>query len=151
MKYRIILSPDDNGTLLVTCPALPEVTTFGEDVEDARRRSAAAILEAIAARISDAFDIPGGPNVPKDDRPFGSDHPVVYAEVPALAAIKVQLYRACREQKVTRAELTRRLGWARNSVDRLFLLDHQSRLDQLEAAARALGLELDARLEPVAA
>ena len=99
----------------------------------------------IAARISDGDDIP------EDNLLFGS-HPVaVHAEVPALAAIKVQLYRACREQKVTRAELTRRLGWARNSVDRLFLLDHQSRLDQLEAAARALGLELDARLEPVAA
>jgi antitoxin HicB len=37
--YRIKLAPDDNGTVLVTCPALPEVTTFGEDEVDALRRA----------------------------------------------------------------------------------------------------------------
>jgi antitoxin HicB len=27
--YRIELTPDDNDTFLVTCPALPGVVTFG--------------------------------------------------------------------------------------------------------------------------
>jgi antitoxin HicB len=35
LGYRIKLAPDDNGTVLVTCPALPEVATFGEDEADA--------------------------------------------------------------------------------------------------------------------
>ena len=35
LTYPIKLEPDDNGTLLVTCPALPEVTTFGEDEAEA--------------------------------------------------------------------------------------------------------------------
>ena len=48
--YRIDLVPDDNGTLLVKCPALPEVTTFGVDWEDAMRRAVGAIEEALAAR-----------------------------------------------------------------------------------------------------
>ena len=26
LSYRVNLEPDDNGTLLVTCPDLPEVT-----------------------------------------------------------------------------------------------------------------------------
>ena len=39
--YRIDLVPDDNGTLLVKCPALPEVTTFGVDWEDAPSREPA--------------------------------------------------------------------------------------------------------------
>jgi antitoxin HicB len=47
--YRIKLAPDDNGTVLVTCPALPEVTTFGEDEADALRRAVGAIEEALAA------------------------------------------------------------------------------------------------------
>ena len=38
LGYRIKIEPDDNGTLLVTCPALPEVTTFGDDEADAMRR-----------------------------------------------------------------------------------------------------------------
>ena len=42
LRYPIKLELDDNGTLLVTCPALPEVTTFGENEEDAKRRAADA-------------------------------------------------------------------------------------------------------------
>jgi len=32
--YPVQLELDDNGTLLVTCPDLPEVTTWGEDAEE---------------------------------------------------------------------------------------------------------------------
>ena len=56
--YTVILEPDDNGTLLVTCRDLPEVTTFGGDQEDALRRAGAAIEEALAARIAHGEDIP---------------------------------------------------------------------------------------------
>ncbi len=38
--YEVILRPDDNGTILVICPDLPEVTTFGEDETDAVHRAA---------------------------------------------------------------------------------------------------------------
>jgi predicted RNase H-like HicB family nuclease len=57
-RYLIKLEPDDNDTLLVTCPALPEVATFGEDEADAVRRARDAIEEALAARIEDGMDIP---------------------------------------------------------------------------------------------
>jgi hypothetical protein len=46
-----------------------------------------------------------------------------------MTALKVSLYRSLREAGLTRAELMRRLGWNRESVDRLFRLDHASRLD----------------------
>jgi antitoxin HicB len=39
LAYAIKLEPDDNGTLLVTCPDLPGVVTFGEDREDAIRKA----------------------------------------------------------------------------------------------------------------
>ena len=31
ITYYVELVPDDNDTLLVSCPALPEVVSFGED------------------------------------------------------------------------------------------------------------------------
>ena len=37
LAYLIKLAPDDNGTFLVTCPAFPEVTTFGASKEEAQR------------------------------------------------------------------------------------------------------------------
>ena len=57
----------------------------------------------------------------------------------ALTVLKAELYRQLRETGITRAELSRRLRWKRESVDRLFRLDHASRLEQLEAAFSALG------------
>jgi len=58
LMYPVIFTPDDSGTLLVTCPALPEVTTFGKDEEDAMQRAVDAIEEALAARIAHREDIP---------------------------------------------------------------------------------------------
>jgi antitoxin HicB len=128
LGYRIKLEPDDNGTLLVTCPLLPEVTTFGENEGDATRHAVGAIEEAIAARIADGADVPEGHQ--RGPR---------LVRLPALTVLKVELYRRLRESDITRAALARRLGWKRESVDRLFRLDHASRLEQLEAAFAALG------------
>ena len=36
LSYPISLTPDDNGTLLVTFPDVPEAITVGEDEEDAK-------------------------------------------------------------------------------------------------------------------
>lgn len=138
LAFHVKLTPDDNKTVLVTCPALPEVTSFGDDNADALTHAADAIGEALAARIADGQDIPygskGAPSV----------------QLPAQTAIKVQLYRALRAHGLTRAELARRLDWNRESVDRLFRLDHNSRLDQLEAAFRVLKLAIDVRVREMA-
>jgi len=128
LGYRIKIELDDNGTLLVTCPALPEVTTFGDEESAAMRHAVGAIEEAIAARMA------GGEDVPE-----GHQRGPHLARLPALTVLKVELYRQLREAGMTRAELARRLGWKRESVDRLFRLDHASRLRQLEAAFAALG------------
>jgi antitoxin HicB len=128
-----------NGTLLVTCTALPEVTTFGEDEADGLRRAVGAIEESLAARIADGADIP----VPQIRRGLA-------VALPLMTTLKVSLYRALREAGITRAELMRRLGWNRESADRLFRLDHSSRLDQIEAAFRALGRSVSISIEDAA-
>ncbi len=128
LGYRIKLEPDDNGTLLVTCPALPEVTTFGENEANAIHHAVSAIEEAIAARMAAGEDVPEGHQ--RGPR---------LVRLPALTVLKVELYRQLREAGMTRAELARRLGWKRESVDRLFRLDHASRLEQIETAFAALG------------
>ena len=85
LGYRIKLEPDDNGTLLATCPALPEVTTFGDDEADAMQHAVGAIEEAIAARMADGVDVPEGhQRGPRLVRLFAS------------TALKVELYRQLR-------------------------------------------------------
>jgi antitoxin HicB len=131
MWYEAVFQPDDNGTLLVTVPAFPEITTSGEGEDDAKARALGAIEETIAARIAEGEDVP---------QP-GACNAAVKVRLPWLICLKVALYVACRERRITRAELVRRLGWNREQVERLFKLDHNSRLDQLEAAFRAIGLD----------
>jgi antitoxin HicB len=130
-SYRIVLTPDDNNTLLVTCPDLPEVTTFGEDEADALLRARDAIEEALGARIAHREPIPA-PSAGRGPR----------VSLPALTALKVELYRAVSEDHVRKAELARRLGMHGPQVDRLFDLRHASQLGQLEAAFQALGRRL---------
>jgi antitoxin HicB len=85
LSYRINLEPDDNGSLLVTCPALPKVTTFGDDESDAMKRARGAIEEAIAARMSEGQDIPDG-----DARGR------YLVRLPAPAALRAELYQRVR-------------------------------------------------------
>jgi antitoxin HicB len=137
--YRIELTPDDNDTFLVTCPLLPEVTSFGDSIEDAKRHVVDAIDEALAARVAAGAAIPV-----ETDETVDLDRDLAFlVRVPLQSAIKTLLHIACRSADVSRAELARRLGWHREQVDRLFRFDHATRLDQFDAAFGALGRALD--------
>jgi antitoxin HicB len=130
--YPVSLEPDENGTLLVTCPDLPELATWGEDEGDSLRRAADAIEEALAARIAHRDDIPE-PSAARG-RPIPS--------LPPLTVAKVALYRAALTSGVTKAELARRLGWHAPQIDRLFDLRHRSKIEQIDQALRILGKQL---------
>jgi len=130
--YPVILEPDDNATLLVTCPDLPEVTSWGEDEKDALRHAADAIEEALAARIAHRDNIP--------DPSAARGRPV--PNLPPLTVAKVSLYRAARASGVNKAELGRRLGWHAPQIDRLFDLRHRSKIEQIDQALHMLGKRL---------
>ena len=129
LAYPITLENDD-GTLLVTSPDFPELTTFGEDRDEAIARAVHAFEEAIAARIHDRKDIP---------LPSKSTE---YAILPTLISVKVMLYQGMRAQGIGKAELARRLGWHLPQVDRVLDVQHRSRLDQMDAALGAIGRRL---------
>jgi antitoxin HicB len=137
--YRVTLTPDDNDTVMVTCPDLPEVTSFGEDEADALLRVADAIEEALAARMAKREEVP---------IPLRGSGPKV--TLPILTALKVELYRAALSDGVRKAEIARRLNVHGPQVDRLFDLRHGSRLDHLESAFRALGREIEIGVRKVA-
>jgi antitoxin HicB len=143
MYYEIKFDMDetDNGECvwLVSVPQFPEITTFGDTKESASKSALAAIEEAMAGRISASESIP----VPMAET-SGKGY---YVEVPLLTLMKIFLYGICREKGVSRAELSRRLSWHREQVDRLFRLDHKSQIDQLEAAFKAVGEPLTNRID----
>ena len=68
--------------------------------------------------------------------------------MPTQTAIKVMLYSVMGVEKITRAELQRRLHFkSRESVDRLFRIGHATRLEQFDAAFSALGRKVTVSVE----
>ena len=129
LAYPIMLE-DDDGTLLATSPDFPELTTFGDDPEEAIARAVDALEEAIAARIHDRRDVPA---------PSRGE---TNAILPTLTSVKVMLYKEMRDQGVGKAELARRLGWHMPQVDRVLDVQHRSRLDMMDSALGAIGRQL---------
>lgn len=134
-SYAVHLEPDDNGTVMATVPDVPEVVTFGDDEADAMARVADAIETALAGYIQDRREIP---------QPLaeGSRR----ASLSLRATVKLALYGAMREKDWRKADLARALGQNPRQVDRLFDLAHASSLDQIEAAAAALGKIVEPQL-----
>lgn len=130
MAWYTLNIQKDGGSWLVTSPDFEEVVTFGDTKQEAETRGLDAIEEAIAGRIADGEDIPA----PSIEDPEG-----FRVELSLLVLLKAGLYMTMRAEKKTRADLVRDLGWHREQVDRLFRLDHNSRIDQLEEAFKALG------------
>lgn len=141
LRYPVKLGRDNNGTILITAPDLPEVTTFGENVEDALARAGDAIATALQGRITDRKDIPP-PSAPRRRQRL--------VALPAIIDAKLALYRAMMETGTRKSDLARKLGVHGPQVDRLLDLDHNSRIDQLEDAARAIGREMHIELRPAA-
>ncbi len=135
--YSIKLVKDDNGTFLVTCPAFPEVTTFGEDEEAVRRHALVAIKEAIAARMADREPIPAPLRTKAEYR----------LTLPAQAVAKMMLYQKMLDKNVSKSALARSLKRHRPEVDRLLNLQHSSRLDIMEQAFGALGARMRIEIE----
>ncbi|MDP1735636.1 MAG: type II toxin-antitoxin system HicB family antitoxin [Sulfuritalea sp.] len=131
--YPVILTPDD-GTVLVTFPDVPEAITFGADADEALLQAVDALETALSFYVDARKPLP----VPsKAKRGQKTVRPT------ALECAKLGVYRAMTEQGIKKSELARRLGWHMPQVDRLFDLKHASRLDQIEAAARALGRHVE--------
>jgi antitoxin HicB len=146
MMYLIDVERDTNGTLLATSKAFPELTTFGDDLDDVRRHAVGALEEAIAARINDGEALPR-----RASEAAVRKHKGVAVKLPLMTALKASLHQALFESHTTRAELARRLHWHREQVDRLFRIDHASRTDQIEAAFQALHRDIDVHIEKMPA
>lgn len=132
MDYRIDFRKDSNDTYLATFPDLPGVHTFGDTKADAMERAADAFLTGVEYMIRTRQTVPA---------PLATGGTRFH--VSAMVASKIALHNLMVQEKVNRAELSRRLGTHRPQVDRLVNLRHGSQLDQIEAAFDALGQRIE--------
>ena len=131
--YPVILAAQPEGGFVVTFPDVPEAITQGEDRDEALLYAVEALEAALSFYIDDRRPLP----VPGKAK---RGQPVVRPSV--LESVKLAIYAEMLAQGVKKSELARRLGWHMPQVDRLLDLNHASRMEHLESAARSLGREI---------
>ena len=131
MEYPALFEPAEEGGFVVTFPDFHWGVTQGDSEEEAREMAADAILTMIEEHIRQ------GEAVPRPTHPRGKRYRMF--PLPALKGAKTELYIAFQASGMRKAELARRLGIPKTTVDRLFDFANHTRLEQMEAAFAALG------------
>ena len=131
--YPCVLHTEEGGGFYVSFPDVRGALTSGKDRAEALAMAEDALVGALGAYCRLRQDIP--PPSPIED---GQEQ----VPVPPLAAAKVALYRAMRQQGVTNVALAERLGLSETAVRRLVNPDHRSHISQVEKALRAVGRAL---------
>lgn len=134
LSYTAVVRRENNGLrYLVRFPDLPEALTDGRDRSEAWSEAVDCLGEALAGRM-----------VRGDHIPEPSDAGSVKRRVPVRLdlAPKVALYVEMKKQGMSKSALARRLGCRETVVRRLLDPKHHSKADRLEAALKALGVEV---------
>ena len=129
LAWPVRLDSAEEGGFIVNFPDFPEGWSQGDSRQGALVHAADLLETMVANYMAEGWDLP-------DPSPAAGRRLVPLAP---LVAAKAELYRAMRKAGITKAELARRIGISPQQAQRLFDIHHASRLDQIEAAMRALG------------
>lgn len=136
--YSVAVQEDSAGDHVVTVRELPEVVTSGSNLKEALELAADAIEAAMTGRMKDEMEL--DPPAPLRH----GEHPVA---LPVQLAAKAAIYSAWKRARMSKAELALRLDRDEDEVRRMLDPRHVTKLDQLEEAARALGVHLSVTFE----
>lgn len=141
LAYPVRFKRDSDGTVLATVPDFPQAVTSGADEKQAAARIGAVIEDCIGEYITRRFPIPP---------PSPLKRGMKLVRVAPMVEMKAAIHQAMLDQRVSKTELARRLGWHLPQVDRVLDVNHASRLDQIEAALGALGKSLTVNIRDAA-
>lgn len=134
LRYPARFEPAEEGGYVVTFRDIPEAVTQGDTLEEARAEAADALLTAMDFYFEDKRPVPLPSKGHKGDE---------LVALPASASAKVLLLNEMIAQKVTPAELARRLNTRPQDVNRIVDIGHATKIDTIAAALEALGKRLE--------
>lgn len=132
-RYPAFLEPEGDG-VNVTFRDIPEAITCGDNREDALEMATGALVTAMEFYFEDRRPVPL-PSAPRDGEVLIALPPSVWA--------KVILLNEMIAQRVTPAELARRLNTRPQEVTRIINLGHATKIDTIAAALRTIGKDLE--------
>ena len=131
--YPARFQPAKEGGFTVTFRDVPEAITEGDTMEEARAAAADALESALSFYVDDRKPLPVPSAVKR------GEHVV---RLSALGMAKTALYEAMLAEKISRAELARRLSCHLEQVARLLDLTHASKFEQLERALASVNRKM---------
>jgi antitoxin HicB len=123
----------EGGDIVVRSRDFPELLTAGGSEEEAIDLAEDALEVVALTYLEKGLPLPPASQPAKGER-------IVYLPAQVLAKIAVVL--AWRQSAISKSELARRMGVAENEVRRILDPSYGTKLDKLDAAARALGHHL---------
>jgi antitoxin HicB len=135
--YPVRLEPQQDGSILVRFPDLPEALTDGADEAEALVEASDCLSEALAGRIHRGEDLPPPSPARRGMRDVAPDPTI---------ALKAALYDALRKHGMALPDLARRLGIDERQAARLIDPRARSRLTSLEEALSVLGYTIGIEL-----
>lgn len=136
-QYPLELHTEPTGVWL-SCPDIPEMNASGDTLAEAFAEALDGLESALSLYVEQRRKIPAA-STPSD--------PALVLHLPALTVAKIMLWNAMCDEGVSRAELGRRMGVTRQTVDRLVDFIHASKIEQVERALGLLGRRLSLVLE----
>jgi antitoxin HicB len=121
---------------MVTFPDVPEAITEGDTAVEALANAVDALETALSFYVEEGKDLPR----PSAARGRRTIRPRL------IGMLKLAIYTEMRAKKIRKVDLKKRIGATNAGIDRLLDLTHDSRLDQIEIALRALGKDVDLHL-----
>ena len=137
MRYPATFTPQEEGGYTVTFRDIPEAITQGDDMNEATEWAADALHTAMEFYFEDDRQVPM-PSAPQEGD--------VLIELAPTVTAKVLLLNEMLAQKVSQAELARRMHTRPQEIQRVVNLGHATRIDTLAAAFQALGKHLEIRV-----
>jgi len=129
MQYPLIFTPED-GDIVVRSRDFPELLTSGETDAEALENAEDALAVVVLKYIEKGLPLPQVTSPEEGER-------IVY--LPAQEAAKAAVIQAFKEAGITKTELANRMEIGENEARRILDPDYGTKLDKLDAAARAMG------------
>ena len=139
--YPYTTEPESDGRLFISFPDIPEALTDAEARAEAQRRAEDVLVTALSFYTDAGRPLPA-PS-PARGRPV--------ALVPVLPALKLALHEAMLARNVTNVALAKTLGTDEKSIRRMRDPLVPTKVENLEAALRALGRRAEVRVVEQAA
>ena len=134
MKYPAHFKPGDNGRFVVTFRDIPEAITQGDDEPDTLAMAADALVTAMEFYFEDRRPVP--PPSP----PLPGERLIA---LPLTISAKVHLLNQMIADRVRPADLARMMGVKPQEINRLTDLSHNTKIETVTAALRAMGREVE--------